>query len=182
MNTGPSPQTKDQAEQSHSISMHLVALPSSKLKPLRTARRNPHLRSVWEIKSGGHDADDHVVTIVFTPPTGPADRNNVVIVTTDCGAIETQRQTCQARSDVGTATCVQVNGVGDPTGLAVVVKNLERRLQVRIPDTDALVGAMDDDRTYTGPATIAVTDTDDPLPCALASNPCARPTATSFSP
>jgi hypothetical protein len=61
LNTGPSPQTKDQAEPSHSISMHLVALPSSKLKPLRTARRNPHLRSVWEIKSGGHDADDHVV-------------------------------------------------------------------------------------------------------------------------
>jgi cysteine-rich repeat protein len=47
------------------------------------------------------------------------------------------------------------------------------RLRFRFPDTDALVGTPDDDRTLTGPATIAVTPVTDPLPLGLASTRCA---------
>jgi cysteine-rich repeat protein len=46
-------------------------------------------------------------------------------------------------------------------------------LSFRFPDTDARVGASDDDRTLTGPATIAVTPVSAPLPFALASARCA---------
>jgi hypothetical protein len=47
------------------------------------------------------------------------------------------------------------------------------RLRFRFPDTDALVGTPDDDRTLTGPATIAVTPVNDPLPLGLATARCA---------
>jgi cysteine-rich repeat protein len=47
------------------------------------------------------------------------------------------------------------------------------RLRLRFPDTDALVGTPDDDRTLTGPATIAVTPVTEPLPLGLAAARCA---------
>jgi Tol biopolymer transport system component len=47
------------------------------------------------------------------------------------------------------------------------------RLRFRFPDTDGLVGTPDDDRTLTGPATIAVTAVSDPLPLGLATARCA---------
>jgi cysteine-rich repeat protein len=48
------------------------------------------------------------------------------------------------------------------------------RLRLRFPDTDALVGTPDDDRTLTGPATIAVTPVTEPLPLGLAAARCAE--------
>lgn len=56
-------------------------------------------------------AADHVVPVAFVPPAGP---RNVAVLTTDCRAIEAARRTCEARTDVATATCFEVNGEGLP--------------------------------------------------------------------
>jgi hypothetical protein len=119
----------------------------------------------------GATAADNVVTVIFTPPSGAADRNNAVILATDCASLEARRQSCAARPDVGTATCVQING-GPEIGMEVFTKDGQRRLRFRFPDTDDLLAGSDDDRTFSGPTTVAVTGPADPLPCALASGPC----------
>jgi Tol biopolymer transport system component len=115
------------------------------------------------------NAGDHVVTVLFTPPSGP---HNVVILATDCAGLEAERQSCEARPDVATATCMQVNPASDPQALAVVMRDGIRHLSFRFPDTDALLSPAGDARTFSGPATIAVTQRGDPLRCALSSAPC----------
>ena len=117
--------------------------------------------------SGGFTGttDDQVVTVLFTPPNG---QRNVVAIATDCGNVDTT--TCTMRSDVDTATCIQVNGAGDPVALERVD---QRTLRFRFPDTDGLVLSASDDLTFSGPATIAVTPAGAALPCALAGAPCA---------
>ncbi|MBI3769906.1 MAG: hypothetical protein HY271_15645 [Deltaproteobacteria bacterium] len=122
-------------------------------------------------------AADYVVTVVFTPPGGAADRNNVVVLAPSCATIAPAMQSCAERPDVGTATCVEANGRGRPTGVELVDREGEPRLRVRFPDTDPLVGGPDDERTLTGPATIAVTTAGAPLPCGLASARCAESAA-----
>ena len=109
---------------------------------------------------------DHVVTVVFTPPSGGP--RNVVALAENCAAVDTA--TCAARSDVAGATCLTVNGGGAP-GLERVDA---RTLRFRFPDTDDLFRNPDDDLTLSGPATIAVTPSGAPLPCGLASLPCTR--------
>src|SRR5689334_13994831 len=47
---------------------------------------------------------DQVVTVVFRPLDGA---RNVVLLATDCAAVEVARLACQERSDVSTATCIQ---------------------------------------------------------------------------
>jgi hypothetical protein len=115
-------------------------------------------------------AAEHVVTVVFTPPQGP---RHVVYLAADCAALEAARQRCTDRHhDVAAATCVQANQLGD---LEVRERDGTRLLSFRFPDTDTLVDQPKVDHTLSGPATIAVTAaTDpDPLPCDLASAPCA---------
>ena len=112
----------------------------------------------------------HVVSVIFTPPAGP---RTVVVLAHDCSALASVRATCAARADVATVVCLPAN---PPDGLPAVEftdSDSGRRLRFRFPDTDALVDAPTDDRTLTGPATIAVTAADAPLPCDLASRPCA---------
>ena len=115
------------------------------------------------------NAADHVVTVLFTPPQGP---HNVVVLAGDCASLESARQSCAARPDVDTATCVQVNPGSDPQSLAIVVRDGVRHLSFRFPDTDALLSPAGDGRPFSGPATVAVTRQGDPLPCALSSAPC----------
>src|SRR5262249_642565 len=55
------------------------------------------------------------------------------------------------------------------TGLTVIDG---KHLRFLFPDTDAQLLPTSDARTFTGPATIAVTRTSDPLPCQLASTSC----------
>ena len=83
---------------------------------------------------------DHVVTVVFNPPAGPPNRHNVVVITTDCAAVESARAACEARADVSTASCLQVNG-SNPIGLEVRGSGPARRLLVRFPDTDRVCSA-----------------------------------------
>lgn len=118
----------------------------------------------------GPMAADHVVTLVFSPPAGPT---NIVVLASDCAAMEPQRLACGNRTDVDTASCLTVNTASPPLGLNVIDKDGTRYLRFRFPDTDELVGTPIDDRTLTGAMTIAVTTTSETLPCDLASASCA---------
>ncbi len=135
------------------------------------------------------DAADHLVTIVFQPPTGP--RNAVVLTSAaNCSALKKPLATCAAQlTGGGTATCIAAAN----SGLAIVEHNGERFLSFRFPDTrstcsggsnagkrctqpsdcsDGTCVAGDEDSTLAGPAAIAVTAPGDPLPCGLAASPC----------
>jgi cysteine-rich repeat protein len=76
------------------------------------------------------------------------------------------RNECVGGSSAGRA-CAEAAECGDG-GVC-----LPFRLRFRFPDTDGLVGTPDDDRTLTGPATIAVTAASEPLPLGLATARCA---------
>jgi cysteine-rich repeat protein len=110
-------------------------------------------------------SDDHVVTVVFTPPGSGTP--NAVVVAESCAGIDLAA--CGAQLGGGSASCVAVSPAAEPPGLAVLGSD---RLQVRFPDTDARVDAADDDRTLVGPARIAVTRRGAPLPCQLATQRC----------
>jgi Tol biopolymer transport system component len=117
------------------------------------------------------DGADQIVSIVFTPTGG---QSRVVFLTaSSCtsGAMKLLRQACEATAGVGAGnvSCVQA----PPNDLAVVDRNGSRRLAFRFPDTDAFFLPAGDDRTLAGPATIAVTAAGAPLPCGLATAPCA---------
>jgi hypothetical protein len=63
-------------------------------------------------------------------------------------------------------------GQANVTGLQVA----SRLLYFRFPDSDATLPPDDDDLTFTGPAAIAVTSRDAPLPCQLANSSCQEQT------
>ena len=144
---------------------------------------------------GTVDADDHVVTLVFTPPNGGA--RNAVVLATSCSALTSA--TCAAGANAGnpcasdsqcpgsacsgpsrlasceaqlggTATC---NAVTSGSDLSVTASGIAEKVRFKFPDTDALVGTPTDDETLTGPVKIAVTGAGLPLQCDLATNPCA---------
>ncbi len=118
-------------------------------------------------------AADNIVSFLFTPPSGPAERNNLVVVAADCGALASQLTACSDRPDIAAATCVTANREGSPLDIEVVESGVPGRLRVRFPDTDVRIDAPTDDRTLSGPVSIAVTRPGDPLPCGLASTSCA---------
>src|SRR5262245_35248588 len=79
------------------------------------------------------DVDDHVVTLVFTPP-GHAPHHVLVLTTADCGTLASSLQACGATSGVAKPpVCRRVNQAG-ATDLAVVERAGVRRLAVRFPD------------------------------------------------
>jgi len=109
--------------------------------------------------------DDQVATLLFEPPAGGLVR--VVVVANDCTGVDTP--TCVANPAVESAVCLP-NGV---LATRTDVDDGDLRLIVKMPDTDTLSGGATDDRTLTGPVTIAVTPKVDPLPCGLAATTCA---------
>jgi len=111
-------------------------------------------------------ASNLVVTVVHTPPAGGP--RTVVALASDCDAVDTA--SCAALAEVESATCIAVNQPGEPIGLEKLDAGT---LRFRFPDTDGLLGHVSDDLTLTGPVTLAVTALGNPLPCELASEPCA---------
>ncbi len=108
-----------------------------------------------------------VVTVVFTPPSGT---KHAVILTSaaDCSAINPLLAACNAQLGGGTSSCVSA-----PTsGLQVVDRDNVRSLRFAFPDTDALIGAVNDDVTLAGQAKIAISPAGSPLPCGLATQTC----------
>ena len=129
-----------------------------------------HLDPVCDAASPGFGATPagDVVTIVYTPPAGGP--RNVVLVASDCAAVEPARASCEALPEVATATCIPAT---DPGALELVTNGGHESLRFRVPDTDALFPPAGDDRTFTGPASIAVSAVGQPVPCGLASGTCA---------
>ncbi len=119
---------------------------------------------------------DHVVTLVFKPTGGQA--RVVVLRSGSCtsATAKSQQRACEATPGVGVGNVLCVRASIDD--LAVVDRNGIRRLSFRFPDTDAFLAPDGDDRTLSGPATIAVTPTGAALPCGLATSSCAAATGT----
>jgi hypothetical protein len=102
------------------------------------------------------------ISVIFTPPDGP---RNVVVMAPDCASLATDLDACRAQPTVSSVICLP----------AVQVEKLDaRRLRFPFPNTDASFDAPFDQRTFTGPATIAVTPVGAALPCALATTPCTQ--------
>jgi len=110
---------------------------------------------------------DQVVTVVFTPPTGGA---NVVALAADCASVDVAA--CEATPGVGNATCIPAGSFG----LLDLERIDQRTLRFRFPDTDGLVLDPNDRLALAGPARLAVTAAGAPLPCGLATTPCAAET------
>ncbi|MBI3785482.1 MAG: PD40 domain-containing protein [Deltaproteobacteria bacterium] len=103
--------------------------------------------------------DNPLVSVLFKPPHG---RNTLVVVAGSCDGLDSSLAACEASADVGRAVC-----------LPGEVQRIDAtHLRFRFPDTDSLVGGDDDDRTLSGPAAIAVSPRNTPLPCALAQTDC----------
>jgi Tol biopolymer transport system component len=113
------------------------------------------------------DATDHVVTVLFTPPSGA--RNAVVLTAAgDCTAITPRLGACAAQLSGGNAICV----AGGAAGLTLTERNGVPFLGFTFPNTDALFAPNGDGLTLAGAATIAVSKAGQALPCQLASTPC----------
>ena len=149
-----------------------------------------------DLPGGTVPEDDYFVTLLFEPP-GAAPRNAVVLVTQPNLALCQQRvASAGPLPNGGTATCASASpDPSDPPLLSirgecvggsrsgercsdsaecVDASCLPVVLSFRFPDTDPLVDAPDDDRTLTGPATVAVTPASAPLPFGVASSRCAE--------
>ena len=122
----------------------------------------------------GTDPSNLVVTLLFTPPAGP--KRAVVLTTQSCAnaALIPKLNACASTPgmDSGGVTCVQINQSG-PVDAAILTRaDGIPRLRFRFPDTDAIVGPGGDNRTLAGPATIAVSNVGDDLPCGLIDTTC----------
>lgn len=112
-------------------------------------------------------ADRNLVSVIFTPPEGPP---NIVVLATDCSGIDPRLEECRSRSGAASVNCVPATASAGTAGIRVIDA---QRLQFPFPDSDELFDGPRDGRTFTGPATIAVTRSEDQLPCELASTSCA---------
>ncbi len=110
------------------------------------------------------NAADHLVTIVFTPPGGPA---SAILVSADATVPAAALASCQAALGAG-----RVFAVANQPLLRAA--NGER-LAFPFPDSDAFALPNGDLRTFTGPAKIAITSELATPPCAsLAAQRCAN--------
>jgi len=125
-----------------------------------------------DLEGGSIRSDDYAVTILFDPPVSNPVRNAVVLAE-DCTALAGAIATCDATLGAGMVTCVDA-----AAGAGLVIPDNDH-LSFRFPDTDAELSevgspqTLNDDRTFTGPAKIAVTRVTAPLPCGLATTRCA---------
>src|SRR5262245_52512439 len=118
------------------------------------------------------NAGDHIVTLVFTPPSSGTRR--VAFLTADsCTSTASMDKlhACEQIVGEGLVGCVP----GAESNLQIVTRD-SPHLSFRFPDTDALFAPAGDTRTLSGPVTIAVTAATQPLPCDLAAKPCAAET------
>lgn len=109
--------------------------------------------------------EDHVVTLVFTPPGGPV---NVVVLSSGDADIQEQVDQCEQLEEVAAVRWMRLP-IDSPSLIALS----PRALRFRFPDTDDAVAAPDDDLTFAGPVRIAVSRVGQSLPCGLASRSCA---------
>jgi Tol biopolymer transport system component len=118
----------------------------------------------------GGIASDHIVTVVFTPPANGT-RRVAFLTADDCSspASVAKLAACEATVGAGRVACVG----GSAANLALVDREGIPHLSFRFPSTDALAAPDGDQRTLSGPATLAVTAASAALPCGLAMQACA---------
>lgn len=131
------------------------------------------------------NADDHVVTVLFSPPSGPpSGPRHAVVLTANGSCAGLNLASCEADLGGGAAFCLPLAD----SGIAIVSREGESRLQFLFPDTEPrCVGGTDggspcaigsdcasntcgtdnDGRTLTGPVTIAISGATDPVPCGI---------------
>lgn len=112
------------------------------------------------------DAEDHVVTFAFKPSPGAT---RIVVLAADCAKVKLAA--CSSAPGVLSATCRET-APGD-VQLRTDVDLGDRRLVVRLPDTDDLLPPAGDDATLAGPVAIAVSAAGAPPACGLATGSCA---------
>jgi hypothetical protein len=116
----------------------------------------------------GLPENDYFISIIFEPPA-PGDRNAIVLTTnTNLGTCNTEAGIAAPQLGGGSADCIVVDA--DTQEFDIIDP---QTLHFRFPDTDAEFAPDADDRTFTGPATVVVTPSTDPLPFGLASARCA---------
>lgn len=129
---------------------------------------NPSCEDSGEFSSS--DAADYIVTVAFVPPDA---RATIYAIASDPVALAPQIAACDADPGIQ-GTRVSDGGDFDRTVLLVDPELGPRRITFRFPDTDDEVAGAG--TTATGPARIAISRAEDPLPCALATTPCAEMT------
>lgn len=120
----------------------------------------------------GEDVEDQIVTILLEPPGGTPRAAFLTTESCSSGPILAKQSACEATIGAGRVLCIEAGPSATPVQMTTVERNGERKLAFRFPDTDDLLPPFDG-RTASGPATIAVTSADDPLPCELATTTCA---------
>lgn len=165
------------------------------VRPEVCDRRSAGVRD-WN-GTGGTTVDDFVTTLVFEPPNGAV--KHAVVLATSCADFTsttcssgvnagktcstdgvcggpglcsgpTKLARCEAQLGAGAvATCDAVSA-GSQFGLTTT--STESKLRFQFPDTDALVGTANDDRTLTGPVTIAISGANLPIACGAAAAGC----------
>jgi hypothetical protein len=101
----------------------------------------------------GSDADEHVVSLLLTPPNGTA---SSVAIASDCGSLDL--------GSCSTQLCFDADTVGPNPDLLIRTNPLGRReIFFRVPETG-----------FAGPATIVVTNVSDPVPCSQPTSPCSN--------
>jgi Tol biopolymer transport system component len=113
-------------------------------------------------------AGANVVTVIFTPPRGGP--RNVVVLAAGCPSLNPPLDAC-GTTPGATSCCLETNPQSEDFGLEL--RQDGSHLRFRFPDTDALLGLPNDNLTFTGPATIAVTSSSSALPLDLAQSSCA---------
>ncbi len=113
------------------------------------------------------NGDEYVASLVFKPIDGP---KRLVLVANDCSKV----------TGLGCEGVVQVDCIDAPRALRVRVDldDGDRRLVLAIPDTERNVGSPYEDRSLTGPVTIAITRRGEPLSCDVVEGTCASATST----
>lgn len=127
--------------------------------------------------SGGFSAaaEDHTVTVAFNPPGGD---QTVIVLAEDCVGLTPQLDACTAAPSVVSTACIESTSSGADPNLAVVDRGGIRYLRFRFPDTDTIFDGVANDRSATGPATIAIADRNvaSPTICSVAGSSCAAQT------
>ncbi|HEV7731346.1 MAG TPA: hypothetical protein VGR62_04250 [Candidatus Binatia bacterium] len=112
--------------------------------------------------------NDYRVTILFTPLVGP---KRAVVLATHCDLSSKLEKDCGIQLGTGpeAVECLPLDAVDD---IQIVSSTTGSVLRFRMPNTDALLPPVNDDRTLAGPAAIVVTRASGALACGAGSSRC----------
>ncbi len=122
----------------------------------------------------GRTADDHVVTILSRPAGRAPHATILTVQACSLAAVTACEDELRTVDSAATVSCVE----GASAGIEVVGEGPDRRLRFRFPDTAAQAGPASGG--LAGPASIAVSSADGPLPCGQVASGCDAATGLRF--